>query len=192
MTPEEREEYIRAIYYQELGTVEPDQDGLDYWMGREDLADEAALRRHMRGAAELDPASSLQPLLADEQFAAWLRGAQFNESAIQSSLEATQNALARRIQEQRATFDTQLRDQSRNIDRSYEARGNRSGGLHVDQNNARTSIDRSRLQFESGIADQKASAERQAAQQIGAIRREGAEEQVAARNRLTMQSAGMG
>ena len=188
----DRAELIRQIYYQELGRLRPDEAGAKYWAGRNDL-NESQLRNAIRGSGLGANAgrSVVEPLLADSQFAAYLRGAQFNESQIQSSLQAAQEAAARRILGQRPMYAEQIKQGGQNINSSYEARQNRTGVRLKDLNDQRNAVERSRLQFETGVNENKAEMERKAAQDIAAIRRQGAEEQLAARDRLTLRSAGM-
>lgn len=185
----DRSSLINQIYYQELGRLQADQQGLEYWNSRSDLSDEE-LRRQIRGGAGIEGASVVQPLLADQSYAAFLRKMQFDESSIQSSLQAAQEAAARRIQGQKATYDTQRDQTKRNVQQGFESRGMfRSGGHLKQQNEGRTAIDRSQLQFETGVNEQKASMERDAATQIADMRRANAEQQLAARDRLTQRSA---
>lgn len=184
----DRSSLINQIYYQELGRLQADQQGLEYWNSRSDLTDEE-LRRQIRGGAGIQGESVVAPLMADQSYAAFLRKMQFDESAIQSSLQAAQEAAARRIQGQKATYDFQRQKGAEGIDRSYESRQNRSGRRLTDLAENRTQIDRSQLQFETGVNEQKAAMEREAATQIADMRRTNAEEQLAARDRLTQRSA---
>jgi hypothetical protein len=186
----DRSSLINKIYYQELGRLNPDQEGLDYWNQQSNLSD-SQLRQAIREAGGMSGTSVNEPLMADQDYAAFLRKMQFNESQIQSSLQAAQEAAARRIQGEKATYDTQRKQGAQNINSGYEARQNRSGNRLTDLGENRTQIDRSQLKFETGINESKAKMERDAAAQIAGMRRDQAEQQVAARDRLTLRSAGM-
>ena len=185
----DRNELIRRLYYQELGRNDATDEEINYWAGTG--LDENALRSNMRNSAGLSGESVTAPLLADQSYAAYLRGMQFNESQIQSSLQAAQEAAARKIQGQRPTWDQQRTDGAQNIDSGYERRQNRSGKRLVDLNKQRSAVDNSQLQFETGINEAKGQMERDAAANIASLRRERAEQEIGARDRLTMRSAGM-
>lgn len=187
-----REQMIRDIYYQELGRLEPDQDGLDHWMAQTDLTDDASLREAIRYAAGMTGTSDTGDLLADPAYAAYLRGMQFSESQIQSSLQAAQEAAQRRITQQAGTFDTQRRDSERSVDQSFESRGMfRGGGRLLESAERRAQIDLSQNQFETGVLESSAQAEREAAESIAQLRRDRAEQELAARQRLTETSTGV-
>ncbi len=189
--PVDREAAIRRLYRDQLGVVNPDQAGLDFWMNQGWRDNEAELIRQMRGGAGLnpDPPESVnQALLADKNYAAFLRGMQFDESQIQSSLQAAQEAAQRRITAQRDAYDLQRTQGEEGIQRSYEARQNRSGRRLLDIARNRSQIDRQQTQFETGIGDQTAQLERQAAADIASLRRQRAEQELGARDRLTQRS----
>jgi len=185
---EDRTELINRIYYQELGVLEADQSGLEYWLSRSDL-DESQLRQAIREGAGLTGASVQEPLLADQSYAAFMRKMQFDESQIQSSLQAAQEAARRRIEGQAGNYDLQRTQATDGVNSSYEGRQNRSGNRLVDINDARTVVDRNQREFESGIAEANAQMETDAASSIASLRRSRAEEELAARDRLTQRSA---
>ena len=189
----DRNSMIRNIYYQELGRLEPDQAGADYWATRTDLNDDQ-LRNAIRGAG-LGPnagASVTAPLLADQSYAAFMRRMQFDESQIQSSLQAAQEAAVRRIQGQAGIYDKQREQGAKGVDQGFESRGMyRSGGRLNALNESRMGIDVQQRQFESGVQESKAQMERDAASKISDMRRQRAEEELSARDRLTTRSAGL-
>ena len=189
----DRNSLINQIYYQELGRLSPDEEGLAYWSGRTDL-DDAGLRRAIRGSA-LGASAAESPtaaLMADQSYSAFLRKMQFNESQIQSSLQAAQEAAARRIQGQAGMYDKQREQSQRNVDQNFESRGMfRSGGRLKTAAEGRTAIDYQQTQFETGVQEEKARMEREAASSIADLRRQRAEEELGARDRLTQRSAGM-
>lgn len=187
---QDRSSLINQIYYQELGKLEADQEGLDYWNTKSGLSD-ADLRAAIRHSAGMAGKSVNEPLMADSDYAAFMRKMQFNESQIQSSLQAAQEAAARRIQGQAGQYDLQRKQGAQNIDESYGARQNRAGGRLVDLSNQRTAVDLQQRQFESGINEDKARMERDAASQIAGMRRDQAEQQLQTRDKLTLRSAGM-
>lgn len=186
----DRSTLINRLYYQELGEINPDQAGLDYWNGRTDL-DEAGLRAQIRGA-RLGPAagpSVVAPLMADQDYGAFLRKMQFDESSIQSSLQAAQEAARRRIAGQAGQYDTQRIQAERGVNNSFESRGmSRSGGRLKQQSETRTAIDLGQRQFEDQVYEGSAAAEREAATRIADMRRERAEQELNARTRLTQGS----
>lgn len=187
----DRSSLINQIYYQELGRIGADQGGLDYWRGRTDLTDEA-LRQQIRGAG-LGPnvgESVVAPLLADNNYSQFLRGMQFNESQIQSNLQAAQEAARRRITGQAGQYDLQRQQGLQNVDESFESRGMyRSGGRLAKAGEVQRAVDLNQRQFEEGIYEGTAQMERDAAQKIADMRRQRAEEELGARVRLTEGSA---
>jgi hypothetical protein len=161
---------------------------MKYWLGRTDL-DDTQLRQAIRTAGGFKGKSVTEPLLADQGFAKFMRGQQFNESQIQSSLQAAQEAAARRISGQAGVYDQQRTDARRGTNQGYESRGMfRSGGRLGALHRGQTSIDRNQTTFESGIGEAKAQMERDAAQKIAGGRRQRAEEELGARDRLTQAS----
>lgn len=131
-------------------------------------------------------------LLADSQFSRFLRRMQFDESSIQSSLQAAQEAARRRINSQAGQFDIQREQSSSNIDDDFESRGLfRSGGRLAKLAESGNLISTSQRQFEDSTRGGIAEMERQAAGQIGDLRRQRAEEELDARDRLTIRSAGI-
>lgn len=185
----DRNALIDQIYYQELGQLNADDASRAYWSGTD--LDETGLRWNIRNAAGLSGTSVNQPLMADSDYAAFMRKMQFDESQIQSSLQAAQEAAARRISGQRGMYDTQRQQGAQSINESYQARQNRTGGRLVDLNSNRAQIDLQQGQFESGVNEGKSEMERKAAGQIAEMRRAQAEQQLATRDRLTLRSAGM-
>lgn len=185
----DREELIKRLYYQELGRLNPDQAGLEFWTGEGWLDDEAALRTRLRAGAGLEGESVVAPLLADKTYSAFLRNMQFNESQIQSSLQAAQEAAQRRIKAQAPLYDQQRRQSALSTNRNFEARGMyRSGGRLDKLAKDDKSLDYTQRKFESGINDASAEAERQAIADIAKLRRDRAEQELAARDRLTERS----
>lgn len=184
----DRSDLINRIYYQELGRLNADPQGLDYWNSRDDLSDDE-LRRQIRGGAGLSGESVTQPLLADQSYSAFLRKMQFDESQIQSSLQAAQEAAQRRITGQAPIYNDQRQQSAEGINSGFEARQNRSGGRLRRLAEGRGRIDRNQQAFEQGIYDQKAKMERDSASQIASLRRSRAEQELGARDRLTQRSA---
>lgn len=186
----DRNELVRRLYYQELGRIKPDIEGWQYWANSG--LDENTMRTRMREAAGLSGKNPAEDLLADQQYNTFLRKMQFDESEIQSGLVAAKEAARRRIDAQSGLYDQQRMQGARGVDDSFEARGMyRSGGRLKSLNENRMGIDRQQAQFESGIHSQSAEAERQAAGKIAEMRRNRAEQELAARDRLTLRSAGM-
>jgi len=186
----DRAALINEIYYQELGQTKADQGGLDYWLGRNDL-DEAQLRASIREAAGESAvgAADTGDLLADQGFAAFMRKMQFDESTIQSSLQAAQEAAQRRITGQAGQYDYQRRASEEGVNQGFESRGMyRSGGRLGKVHEGRTNIDRAQTEFESGIHEATAKMETDAASSIANLRRERAEQELGARDRLTQRS----
>jgi hypothetical protein len=188
----DRQALINSIYYQELDRVVPDQAGSEYWMSREDLDDDA-LRLAIRNAGGKRGESVTAPLLADNQFSAWMRGQQMNESTIQSNLQAAQEAANRRIHGQAGIYDRQRKQSERSTNQGYESRGMyRSGGRLNKVHDNRLGIDLQQRQFEDGINESKAQMERDAGSKVGDIRRQRAEQELGARDRLTQRSVEAG
>lgn len=186
----DRNSLINAIYYQELGQLRPDKAGLDYW--NKSGLDEAGLRANIRAAGGLKGKSAVQDLLADQSYGAFLRKMQFDESAIESSREAAKTAAKNRIKLQAGQFNQQLEQGVRSANQNYEARGMyRSGGRLDAVNKQHTNVDSQRNQFNFGVNEAAANYDRDAATRIGDMRRENAEQQSQAADRLTRRSAGM-
>ena len=186
----DRTALVNEIFYQELGRLEADPQGLAYWNSRDDLSDED-LRKQIRGAG-LGPGagpSVKAPLLADQSYAAFMRKMKFDESQIQSSLQAAQEAARRRITGQAGIFDKQQQTGERNINSSFEGRQNRSGGRLSRIGESDAAVGRSRTEFGNQIGEATAQMERDAASSIASLRREDAEQQLGARDRLTQRSA---
>ena len=186
----DRTDLIDRIYYQELGRVDADEAGLNYWNSQSQLDDEE-LRNNIRYSAGLSGESIVAPLLADSTYASFLRNMELNESQIQSSLAAAQDAAARRIASRRPQYDTQREQGAERVNSSYTSRLNRSGKRLSDLNKNRLAIDTQQLNYEGGVADQRAQLERTAAQDIAALRRNNVSQQQAARERLTRASLGV-
>lgn len=186
---ESREDLIRRLYYQELGRLNVDQQGMDFWTGEGFVEDESVLRNRLRGGAGLTGPSVTMPLLADQSYAAFMRKMQFDESQIQSSLQAAQEAAQRRITGQAGVYDQQRKQSEDGVNSSFEARQNRSGGRLVKINEGRTAIDRQQTEFKNNIGEASAQMERDAASSIADLRRERAEQELGARDRLTQRSA---
>ena len=191
---EARRDEINRIYYEKLGRTDPDQEGLDYWMGRDDLSLDQLQRAIVANSPMADKlgvedgGNVNSDLLADSQYSTFLRNMNFNESQIQSSLSAATEAAARRIQGGKAGYDRQRQQGQEQIDGSYEARQNRSGKRLVDLSRRRADVDRNQLTFETGINESKAKMQRESAQQIAGLRRNNVEQQMGARDRLTQRS----
>jgi len=191
---EARRDEINRIYYEKLGRTDPDQEGLDYWMGRDDLSLDQLQRAIVANSPMADKlgvedgGNLNAALLADQGYSAFLRNMNFDESQIQSSLMAAKRAAEARITGAKAGYNRQREQGTRGIQNSYEQRQNRAGKRLVDIGRNTADITRQQNTFETGINDAKAEMVRNSAQAIAKGRRNNVEEQMAARDRLTQRS----
>jgi len=191
---EARRDEINRIYYEKLGRTDPDQEGLDYWMGRDDLSLDQLQRAIVANSPMADKlgvedgGNLNSALLADQGYSAFLRNMNFDESQIQSSLMAAKRAAEARITGAKAGYNRQREQGTRGIQNSYEQRQNRAGKRLVDIGRNTADITRQQNTFETGINAAKAEMVRNSAQAIAKGRRNNVEEQMAARDRLTQRS----
>jgi len=191
---EARRDEINRIYYEKLGRTDPDQEGLDYWMGRDDLSLDQLQRAIVANSPMADKlgvedgGNLNSALLADQGYSAFLRNMNFDESQIQSSLMAAKRAAEARITGAKAGYNRQREQGTRGIQNSYEQRQNRAGKRLVDIGRNTADITRQQDTFETGINAAKAEMVRNSAQAIAKGRRNNVEEQMAARDRLTQRS----
>lgn len=190
-----REQMVREAY-RDLG-METDTDGFGYWMGQNQLSP-AELRqtimhtnqqqRQQASQAAVDAASDVA---GDSQYAAYLRQMQFNESQIQSNLAAQREAIQRQTAIRSGEYDWQKYQAAQQIDQDFMNRGlYRAGRRQRDTNEAHAMVDQQQLRFETEQSERQSSLERDAATRIAEGRRQRAEEERMARERLTQRSVG--
>ncbi|MEM7536261.1 MAG: hypothetical protein AAF639_29020, partial [Chloroflexota bacterium] len=120
-------------------------------------------------------------------YAAFLRQMEFDETGIQTALERARTAASSNIASQSPMFDLQRKQAARNIDNEAESRGMfRSGRRLERRSEARDAIDLNQRRFEEGQRNSVLGAEQTAADQIARLRRQRAEQELSARNRLTV------
>ena len=186
-----RQDLINQIYYQELGRTAPDQAGLDYWMGKTDVSDDQ-LRDTIRASAGISGDNINQPLMADQGYAAFLRGNQLDASQIEGARAQAVAASIARGQAQSGNWETQRRDQARSINQGFESRGmQRSGSRLRGLAESESGIAGRQKSFELGLAQEQARANTGAAAAQERNRLAKTEEQLKARDRLTLRSQEM-
>jgi len=185
-----RKALIEQIYYQELGRSDVDAEGMKYWMDQaHTLNNDSKLRDYIRSAAGVTGPAVNPDLTKDQTYAAYLRQMQFDEAGIQTSLDRARTNAQAAIAAQSPLFDQQRAQAQDNVNDSFESRGMfRSGGRLAAGAESRNAIDTNQRQFETGQNQSIADAEFSASQDIASLRRQKAEQEVAARNRLTQGS----
>jgi hypothetical protein len=178
---------VGDTYRSTLGR-EADEGGRDYWVGQlmngaitpDKLAD--TLRQQ-----ELTPTSYA---LQDADYAAFLRGANLQESEYESALASARDRLNRNLSQNTAMFDEQRRQSEQGVSDSWESRGLfRSGGRLVDTAEKRTQVDRNQALAHQSMTDTYSGQESDVTRQIAALRRQKLEQETAARQRLTSRDA---
>ncbi len=184
----DRRALIEQIYFQELGRNAVDAKGMQHWLGQTQLSDQQ-LRDTIRFAAGVKSPAVNPDLSKDPTYAAFLRQMEFDETGIQTALERARTAASSNIASQTPMFEQQRTQAAQNVDRNAEARGMFRSGRRLDQRaQARDSIDLNQRRFEENQRESILGAEQGAADQIARLRRQKAEQELAARNRLTQQS----
>lgn len=194
--PMGREELIRQIYRDQLGRDEVDAPGLNYWMNsalpddklagaigfaaRQPTVDETARPATNNYSAEL---------LQDPGYSQFLRGAAYDESAIQSAYIAAQDAINRRIEAQRWGYDDQRKQTDTNIARGFANRGMYGAGRQ--QKDLSDANIRSRYQQgmnEASQTDRLSQMATDAATRVSGLRRQQGEANLDTRMSLTQGS----
>lgn len=179
--------YVAEAYKTNLGR-DADEAGRDYWVGQlmngtitpDQLGE--TLRRQ-----EITPTSLA---LQDADYAAFLRGANLQESEYESALAAARDRMNRNIMQQTPMFDEQRRQSEQGVNDSWESRGMfRAGGRLTDVADRRTQIDRNELLSRQSMTDTLTGQETDITRQIAALRRQKLEQETAARQRLTSRDA---
>jgi len=130
-------------------------------------------------------------LLQDPAYSAFLRRQGFDESEIQSTLAANKEALGRRILQAQPGRQIRREDAQRGINQDFENRGLlRSSSRLAAQARADQKLDLEKTQFETGIREEQAGLEREAASRLAAGRRRQVEEGEAARYRISQRNIG--
>ncbi len=179
---QDRRDYIRAIYEEELGR-DADEAGLAYWdrSGLEGFD----LVREMRNAAGLDP----NTLHRDPAYSAFIRGVRAREGQIENDRMARVAQLRRQNEINMARLNRQEQQGLRRVDQSAEARGMfRSGGRISERQRLVEETGAQRAQTATGYAGSVADVNRAADAARGDLSRRRDEEEIAARQRLNRQS----
>lgn len=179
--------YVAEAYKTNLGR-DADEAGRDYWVGQlmngtitpDQLGE--TLRRQ-----EITPTSLA---LQDADYAAFLRGANLQESEYESALASARDRMNRNLTQNASMFDEQRRQSEQSVNDSWESRGLfRSGTRLVDVADKRTQVDRNQALSTQAMTDTFAAQESDVTRQIAALRRQRLEQDAAARQRLTSRDA---
>ncbi len=181
--------------YRELYKRDPRPDELAYWRGvqKSQSMDPSRLVDTIRfSAAQSEPGrAAQQDIMKDDQYSAFLRRMQFDESQIESNLAAQREAIQRQQGIRAGEFDWQRFQSNQAIDRDFQNRGLHLAGRRVqDREQASATITQNQLQYENEQSERQAALARDAATRIADGRRERQEQELAARRRLTQQSVG--
>lgn len=129
-------------------------------------------------------------LAGDPQYNAFLRSVGFNESEIESSLQAIKDAYQRDITRKTPIFEDQRMQAEKASNRDFESRGLfRSGARIQDIGDKQKQVGLNEEQYRAGIQEDTLSAERDAAAKVAALRRQTGEQQLSAAERLTGEAA---
>lgn len=187
---------VNDIYRKVFGT-DADQAGQDYWnstgLQGDDLynairfaADQREQQRLEAYQAELGGGNDV---LKNNDYTAYLRKMQFDESEINNATQAQRDALNRRIAVARGTYDFQRYQAGKSIEKDYARRGlRRAGGRTRDTNEANASVNQNQNKYEFEQRETMASRERESASRIAELRRERAEQERIAREQMTQDS----
>lgn len=174
--------------YQEALGREADEAGRDYWVGQlmngQITPDQLGDRLRQ---IEITPTSLA---LQDADYASYLRGANLQESELESALAAARDRFNRNLEMQRPMYEEQRRQSEETANYNFEDRGlYRSGMRLTDIADRRTQIDRNELLQRQSATEGLAGQESDITRQIAALRRQRLEQEEAARTRLTQRDA---
>ncbi len=188
--------------YRELYKRDPRPDELAYWRGIQStrgmepsqLVDTIRYSASQAAAAQggtSETATADVDVMKDDQYTAFLRRMQFDESQIESNLAAQRESIQRQQKIRAGEFDWQRHQSNQAIDRDFANRGLYGAGRRVqDREQAEATINQTQLQYETEQSERQAALQRDAANRIASGRREKQEQELAARRRLTQQSVG--
>lgn len=131
--------------------------------------------------------------MTDPGYSAYLRGMGVEESEIQNILGTRVGALTRQLGRQLPAYAAQKEQSLKEVGQNYEGRGfYRSGSRIGEQNRVGLEADRQRNDFEAGIRDQIAELYGTSAMDLGRLRRQQAEEAIAAQQNAAIANANAG
>jgi len=171
--------------YQELLGRDPDEQGLAYWT--EQLRNGALTYEGLRSQLKRTSEGTQRATLSDPTFSAFLRNQGVRESEIQSEQAALVDRIARQRNLGSLGYDLQQEQAEKGTDTSWENRGlYASGGRLAELADRRRAIDVERAKFNTSLSDEQTGSDREAAQRIAELRRQRDEQELAARQRLTL------
>lgn len=133
------------------------------------------------------------PAATDPAYLAFLRQMGVDESQINSTAAYRVGALNRQIDRQAPQWDQQSKLAGEGVDNDYESRGMlNSGKRFIKRAEATTDVDRQRLDWEAGIRDQIGEQYITSAQDIADLRRQAAEQAIAAAQATAIANANAG
>lgn len=164
-----------SSFLQETGR-DPGKQGTDSMGDWEEIT--AALRQRQ--------AQGPNPAMEDPAYQAFLRMSGVQTANIKNEIQARIEQTQRENNRAAAGYAQQKDEQTRNIGLDYEDRGFYSSGIRANkQGEAGAKLDYARQQEETARNDALANANRTAEGQIGQLGQQRAEEEIAARTRVT-------
>lgn len=176
-----REDYVRTLYQNELGRTDIDEGGLDYWTRRRlDLSGDDLIKA-MRGAAGYD-----NTLYEDPAYSAFMRSYNQRSATVNADKVAREREIANTRDIAAAGFQRKLTEGNRQVDDDAESRGMfRSGGRLNKRARLAEGIAFERSTAENQYANQASELNRAASGDLSELSRKRDEEEIAARRRLS-------
>lgn len=178
------------MLYQEILGRGADETGMSHYMNMIDQGGWGAdqIRGDLGKSEEFN--TSDRPLMNDPAYNAFARAAQLEEASINNDTQARRDAMGRAQGLRGAQYDQQRTDAEKGHNRDFESRGmyragERLGRIADDQNR----ISSNQAYEQHTQAETLAAADRDAASRIAGIRRNTAEQGIAARDRIVRRNA---
>jgi hypothetical protein len=177
-------EYVDKMYKENLGR-DADDAGREYWVS--ELASGRITPTQLGERLRSTEITPFTLALQDPTYAAFLRGADFEQSSYESALAAAKDRKDRTIAQKAPWYDEQRKRGLQAAATDWENRGMyRAGGRLMDESRRTTDIDQQEADWRQGLADAYGDKVSQTNQATSAITRRKMEEEQAARQRLTM------